>query len=64
MKKNISDAGGPAFYSTTVAAWILGADLDSVHCAIRVGALRVVRRRSQLVIPAAELRRALGGGAR
>ncbi|MBB4683959.1 helix-turn-helix domain-containing protein [Amycolatopsis jiangsuensis] len=64
MQKKISNAGGPAFYSLADAAWILGIDHNEVHRAVRVGALRAVRRRSRLVIPAAELRRALNGGTR
>ncbi|MEV6904206.1 helix-turn-helix domain-containing protein [Amycolatopsis sp. NPDC051372] len=64
MQNHNPDAGGPAFYSTTHAAWILGADLNSIHRAIRVGEIRAMQRRSRLVIPAAELRRLLGGGAR
>lgn len=64
MQKKLPDAGGPAFYSPADAAWLLGVELNSIHRAIRVGELRAVRRRSRLVIPAAELRRALGGGAR
>ncbi|RSN24257.1 DNA-binding protein [Streptomyces sp. WAC 05977] len=64
MQKKMPDAGGPAFYSPADAAWILGVDLNSIHRAIRIGELRAERRRSRLVIPASELRRALGGGAR
>ncbi|MEV7041137.1 helix-turn-helix domain-containing protein [Amycolatopsis sp. NPDC051061] len=64
MQKNIPDAGGPVFYSLADAAWILGVDRNDIHRAIRVGSLRAVRRRSRLVIPAAELRRVLDGGAR
>ncbi|WP_432850830.1 helix-turn-helix domain-containing protein [Amycolatopsis sp. CA-161197] len=63
MHKNIPDANGPAFYSTTDAAWILGVDPNSIHRAIRVGEMRAERRRARLVIPAAELRRVLNGGA-
>ena len=64
MQKNMPDAGGPAFYSLADAAWILGVDPNEIHRAIRVGVLRTERRRSRLVIPAAELRRVLDGGAR
>ncbi|MFD9888247.1 helix-turn-helix domain-containing protein [Amycolatopsis sp. NPDC059027] len=64
MQKKMPDAGGPAFYSLADAAWILGVSLDQIHRAIRVGTLRTVRRRARLVIPAAELRRVLDGGAR
>ncbi len=64
MQKKMPDAGGPAFYSLADAAWILGVDLNEIHRAIRVGVLRIERRRSRLVIPAAELRRVLNGGAR
>ncbi|RSN42667.1 helix-turn-helix domain-containing protein [Amycolatopsis roodepoortensis] len=61
MTNNFPAAGDPAFYSLADAAWILGVDRNEVHRAIRVGTLRAVRRRSKLVIPAAELRRVLGG---
>jgi hypothetical protein len=64
MQKKMPDAGGPAFYSLADAAWILDVDPNEIHRAIRVGVLRTVRRRSRLVIPAAELRRVLAGGAR
>ncbi|WP_336158573.1 helix-turn-helix domain-containing protein [Amycolatopsis sp. VC5-11] len=64
MPKNFPDAGRPAFYSLADAAWILGIDRDELHRAIRVGTLRTERRRSRLVISAAELRRVLNGGAR
>ncbi|MFF4599446.1 helix-turn-helix domain-containing protein [Amycolatopsis sp. NPDC001319] len=64
MQNHIPNAGGPAFYSTTDAAWILAVDLNAIHRAIRVGEIRTVQRRSRLVIPAAELRRVLNGGAR
>jgi hypothetical protein len=64
QKNNIPNAGGPAFYSLADAAWILGVDRNEIHRAIRVGTLRAERRRSRLVIPAAELRRVLDGGAR
>ena len=64
MTKKLPDAVRPAFYSLADAAWILGVDPDDVHRAIRVGTLRAVRRRSRLVVPAAELRRVLDGGVR
>jgi hypothetical protein len=64
MTKNLPCAGCPASYSLADAAWILGVDRDDVHRAIRVGTLRVERRRSRLVVSAAELRRVLDGGAR
>ncbi|WP_103342123.1 DNA-binding protein [Amycolatopsis sp. CA-126428] len=64
MPKQLPNADRPAFYSLADAAWILGVDNNEVHRAIRVGTLRAERRRSRLVIPAAELRRVLGGGAR
>ncbi|UKD59323.1 helix-turn-helix domain-containing protein [Amycolatopsis sp. FU40] len=64
MPKNFPDAGRPAFYSLADAAWILGIDRDELHRAIRVGTLRAERRRSRLVISAAELQRVLNGGAR
>jgi hypothetical protein len=64
MSKKLPDAVQPAFYSLADAAWILGVDHDQMHHAIRVGTLRAERRRSRLVIPAAELLRVLDGGAR
>ncbi|WP_410621465.1 helix-turn-helix domain-containing protein [Amycolatopsis sp. cmx-8-4] len=64
MTKKLPDVGIPAFYSLADAAWILGVDRNEVHRAVRVGVLRAERRRSRLVIPAAELRRVLDGGAR
>lgn len=64
MTKNLPDAGRSAYYSLADAAWILGVDRNEIHHAIRVGTLRAERRRSRLVISAAELRRVLDGGAR
>ncbi|WIX83314.1 helix-turn-helix domain-containing protein [Amycolatopsis carbonis] len=64
MTKKTPDAGRPAFYTPAEAAWILGVDRNEVHRAIRVGTLRAERRRSRLVVAAAELRRVLDGGAR
>ncbi|RSN63037.1 helix-turn-helix domain-containing protein [Amycolatopsis sp. WAC 04182] len=57
-------AGSPAFLSIRQAAQVLGVGESEICRAIRVGTLRAVRRRSRLVVPAAELRRVLGGGAR
>ncbi|UJW35669.1 helix-turn-helix domain-containing protein [Saccharothrix sp. AJ9571] len=64
MKNTTQGAGGSAFYSLADAAWVLGVSCNEVHRAVRVGTLRAERRRNRLVIPAAELRRVLGGGAR
>jgi hypothetical protein len=64
MNNAICGAGFPAFLSIRQAAWLLGVSESRVSWAIRVGVLHVVRRRSRLVIPAAELRRVLEGGAR
>jgi hypothetical protein len=51
-------------FSIREVAWLLNVSESRVCWAIRVGALRTSRRRSQLVITAAELRRMLDGGAR
>ncbi len=51
-------------YSIREAAWLLNIDESHLCAAIRRGVLRAERRRSRLVIPAAELRRMLDGGTR
>ena len=51
-------------YSIRETAWLLNVNESSVCAAIRRDVLRAERRRSRLVIPAAELRRVLDGGAR
>lgn len=64
MSNAIRNVDSSSFLSIRQAVWALGVDEFSVCRAIRVGTLRAVRRRSKLVIPAAELRRVLDGGAR
>ncbi|MEV5712429.1 helix-turn-helix domain-containing protein [Amycolatopsis mediterranei] len=64
MKHATYIADSSAFLSIRQAAWNLGVSESCVCAAIRSGVLRAVRRRSRLVIPATELRRALNGGAR
>jgi hypothetical protein len=49
------------YYSVSEVAWILGVRTSTVCRAIRTGAQPAVRRRSQLVVPVAVLRRMLGG---
>ncbi|OOC04111.1 helix-turn-helix domain-containing protein [Amycolatopsis azurea] len=61
MSNTIQSAGSSAHVSIRQAAWALGVSESRVCHAVRVGALRAVRRRSRLVVPAAELRRVLGG---
>lgn len=51
-------------YSIREVAWLLNANESSVCAAIRRGVLLAERRRSRLVIAAAELGRVLDGGAR
>lgn len=60
MSKAMPTAGRRAYYTPRQAAWILNLPTATLSRAIRTGALRVVRRRSRLVIPAAELVRLLG----
>ena len=64
MKDTTIGAGSPVYFSIRQAAWLLGVSESRVCRAIRVGTLRAVRRRSRLVIPTAEVRRVLDGGAR
>lgn len=64
MSNAMRSAGDPAFLSIRQTARVLGVSESEVCRAVRVGTLRAVRRRSRLVVPAAELRRVLGGGAR
>jgi hypothetical protein len=61
MSTTVSRAGRSAFHTIREAAWILGVDQSSICRAIRTGDLPTVRRRSQLVVPAAALQRLLGG---
>ena len=61
MSTSLSRAGRPCFHTVKEAAWILGVDSSKICRAIRTGALSAVRRRSQLVVPAAALQRLLGG---
>lgn len=60
MSKPMPTAARRAFYTPRQAAWILNVPTATLSRAIRTGALRTVRRRSRLVIPAAELARLLG----
>lgn len=64
MKNTSQNASSSAFLSIRQAAWSLGVSESCVCSAIRRGALRAVKRRSQLAVPAAELRRVLDGGVR
>lgn len=49
------------FHTIRQAAWTLGVPTSIVCRAIRVGAIRAVRRRSVLVVPSSELVKLLGG---
>jgi excisionase family DNA binding protein len=64
MKLTTNSVDSSALLSIRQAAWSLGVSESCVCAAIRNGVLRAVRRRSRLVVPARELRRALDGGAR
>lgn len=59
MKSSSSRPVSPEFYSVRRTAWILGVEPDTVAHAIRVGTLRAVRRRGQLVIPSSSVVRLL-----
>lgn len=59
MRTDISDAGGPAYYTVGEVAWILGVTPSTVSRAIRLGTLRAVRRHGRLVVPASALTRLL-----
>lgn len=48
------------FLSIREASWALGVPTSAVHRAIRVGALRALRRRSCLVVAEADVRRLCG----
>jgi hypothetical protein len=61
MRTTISRAGRSDFHTIKEVAWILGVDQSLVSRAIRTGTLPAVRRHSRLVVPAASLRRLLGG---
>jgi excisionase family DNA binding protein len=61
MSTTLSRADRSGFHTIKEAAWILGVDSSKISRAIRTGALPAVRRRSQLVVPAAALQRLLGG---
>jgi hypothetical protein len=50
--KNAISAGSPALLSIPEVAWILGVDQSWVCRLIRIGLLPVVRRRSQVLVPA------------
>lgn len=62
MGTSMSSAGRPAYYSIRRAAWLLSVEQCQISRAIRIGSLRAVRRRSQLVVPACEVARLLGSG--
>ncbi|XVV07969.1 excisionase family DNA-binding protein [Actinosynnema sp. CA-248983] len=59
MRTSLSSSG----YTVRQAAWLLGVEQDTVHRAIRVGTLRLVRRRGRYVLPAAQVVRLLSAGA-
>jgi excisionase family DNA binding protein len=61
MRTTVSRAERSDFHTIKEAAWILGIDQAQISRAIRTGTLPAVRRRSHLVVPAAALRRLLGG---
>ncbi|MBV8539848.1 MAG: helix-turn-helix domain-containing protein [Pseudonocardiales bacterium] len=64
----MSNTGCPAYYTVREAAWVLGVRPSAVSRAVRLGALRAVRRHGRLVVPATALARLLaeptgdGGG--
>ncbi|WP_329067366.1 helix-turn-helix domain-containing protein [Amycolatopsis sp. NBC_01480] len=62
MKKTTNYTGVPVVLSIRQAAWTLGVPESWVCAAIRRGTLRATRRRSRLVVPAAEVRRVLDSG--
>lgn len=51
-----------SFHSIPEAAWVLGVEQSEVCRAVRLGTLRVVRRRGRLVIPTGALVSLLGPG--
>ncbi|WP_033442277.1 hypothetical protein [Saccharothrix sp. NRRL B-16314] len=55
MRTSLPSSG----YSVRRAAWVLGVEASTVHRAIRLGRLPLVRRRGRLVIPANVLVRLL-----
>jgi hypothetical protein len=61
MSNSKPKTGSPAFYTVKQSAWILGLSEAEMLDAIHKGVVPVVRRRSRLVVPAAALRRLLGG---
>ena len=61
MRTTVSRAGRSDFHTIKEAAWILGVDQSQISRAIRTGTLPSVRCHSRLVVPAAALRRLLGG---
>jgi hypothetical protein len=61
MSNSMPKTGSPAFYTVKQAAWILGVSEAELVRAIKRGVVPTVRRRSRLVVPAAALRRLLGG---
>ncbi|QQQ80146.1 helix-turn-helix domain-containing protein [Saccharothrix sp. 6-C] len=56
MRTSLPSSG----YTVRQAAWVLGVEADTVHRAVRLGRLPVVRRRGRLVIPVNVLVRLLG----
>jgi hypothetical protein len=63
MRTFMPNAGQSAYYSLREAAWVLGVELSKVARAIRLGALRTVRRHNRLLVPASTLAELLVNGA-
>jgi hypothetical protein len=59
MTNSVNAVDFPATLPIRQAAWVLGIPQSAVHRAIRVGVLRTVRRRSRLVVVAADVHRLL-----
>ena len=59
MRTAIPGPGSSGALSIRETAWILGVNQSEVSRLIRVGALRTIRRRSRLVVPAQVLARLL-----
>ncbi|MBV9160330.1 MAG: helix-turn-helix domain-containing protein [Pseudonocardiales bacterium] len=60
MCADMPNAGRPAYYTVRQAAGILGVQPSTVSRALRLGTLRAVRRRGQLVVAVTALTRLLG----
>jgi excisionase family DNA binding protein len=58
MRTSLASSG----YTVRQAAWLLGVEQATVHRAIRVGTLRLVRRHGRYVLPAAQVVRLLSAG--